>query len=293
MVDTKHYRAFAESAVGASHVKEGKICQDYAMCYKDDGLTIIAVADGHGSEPHIRSDRGSRFACEAAVKCIRDMANVISTLRQAQGTTGSITETTINNLTLSIVTEWRERVFEDWNNDSAATIDLFPDGCDEDALTPPVLYGTTLIAVAALPHCCFGIQIGDGKCVMIDTRGNVTQPIPWDDNCYLNFTTSLCEDDAETLFRHFMVYNTDNTQQMPAALFINTDGVDNSYTVRDNDVQLGKLYSTIAANIITQGFEKGVEELKEFLPMLTQKGSGDDVSIAGIIDMENELWRGV
>jgi hypothetical protein len=34
------------------------------------------------------------------------------------------------------------------------------------------------------------------------------------------------------------------------------------------------------------GFEDGKQELRGFLPTLTAKGSGDDISISGSVDME-------
>jgi hypothetical protein len=269
-----NYRCFAESAIGAGHIKEGKCCQDYSMSYKSENLAIIAVADGHGSVPHIRSDRGARFACKSALSSIRALIGA---------------KFPFKNLAHHIVSEWNRQVSEDWNKDPANIAEI-----GETIPSPTVLYGTTLIAVAILPNSCFGIQIGDGKCVILATDGTVTQPIPWDEDCHFNYTTSICEPDAESRFRHFfMTKRAGEMQGLPAAIFINTDGVDNSYPLLDNDVQLGKLYSTIAANFIKQGFEKGIDEMREFLPMLTKRGSGDDVSIAGLIDMENTLWRGI
>jgi hypothetical protein len=53
--------------------------------------------------------------------------------------------------------------------------------------------------------------------------------------------------------------------------------------VYENKKHLANLYSTIAHNFAEEGFAKGEKQLEEFLPVLTEKGSGDDVSIAGII----------
>lgn len=64
-------------------------------------------------------------------------------------------------------------------------------------------YGATLIAAAVTRDYWFGIQIGDGKCAAFDEAGICTQPIPWDEKCFLNKTTSICGSDALRDFRHF------------------------------------------------------------------------------------------
>ena len=58
---------------GYLHKKEGKPCQDYSLCYHDEEKTIIAVADGHGGKAYIRSNRGSRFACEAVLNVFKEI----------------------------------------------------------------------------------------------------------------------------------------------------------------------------------------------------------------------------
>jgi hypothetical protein len=41
------------------------------------------------------------------------------------------------------------------------------------------------------------------------------------------------------------------------------------------------------SDFIDKGFDAEVEEVRNFLPVLTKKGSGDDVSIAGIIAVDD------
>jgi hypothetical protein len=58
------------------------------------------------------------------------------------------------------------------------------------------IYGTTLIAGLLTDKYLLLLQQGDGRCDVFDANGEVSQPIPWDDKCFANVTTSLCEDDA-------------------------------------------------------------------------------------------------
>jgi hypothetical protein len=82
-------------------------------------------------------------------------------------------------------------------------------------------------------------------------------------------------------------------KEMPVMVFINSDGVDDSYPAGDNEKYLAGLYRTIALNFMDEikanpkeGFKSGVTQVKEFLPDLSKRGSGDDISIAALIDVE-------
>ena len=65
------YYQFAHSVQGYNHIKANKVCQDASgECHFED-VSIIAVADGHGSNNYIRTDRGSKFAVSAALTAIK------------------------------------------------------------------------------------------------------------------------------------------------------------------------------------------------------------------------------
>jgi hypothetical protein len=276
-------KTFGFSARGANHQKLNTVCQDYALHYRDDSVAVAAVADGHGSPPHFRSDRGARFACESAVKCIRKFVESESAVFGKADTVeqGDF----LKKVEQNIIAEWREMVGADWNMDLPKSESLPPDFfkgasscgflCAVEDIAPA--YGTTLIAAAVCDGFWFGIQIGDGKCVALSFDGSAFQPIARDKNCYANVTTSICDEDALGHFRHFW------SGDVPRAIFLGTDGVDNSYPVYENKKHLANLYRTIAGNFAEEGFKNGKKQLEEFLPLLTEKGSGDDVSIAGII----------
>ena len=135
-------------------------------------------------------------------------------------------------------------------------------------------YGTTLIAVCQTREYWFGIQIGDGKCVCISQDGSMHEPIPWDEDCQENITTSICDSEAIDEFRYCYM------NECPAATLIGTDGIDDSYA---NTEELYVLYRSILAIFAEHGRETGESEIQAFLPGLSRKGSGDDVSIAGIV----------
>ena len=64
-------------------------------------------------------------------------------------------------------------------------------------------YGATLIGAIITDSYWFGIHIGDGKCVSFSSEGEASEPIPWDEMCYNNVTTSICSPSAVSEFRYF------------------------------------------------------------------------------------------
>lgn len=126
----------------------------------------------------------------------------------------------------------------------------------------------------------FGLHIGDGKCVVVSENGDLLEPIPWDDKCFLNSTTSLSDSDTLSSFRYFF-----SKENLPIALFVGTDGIDDSF---GGTAGLHSFYDALLKTIKTKGLEEGVKDLEEYLPKVSEKGSGDDVSVAGIIALKNK-----
>ena len=138
-------------------------------------------------------------------------------------------------------------------------------------------YGATLIAAAVTRDYWFGIQIGDGKCAAFDEAGICTQPIPWDEKCFLNVTTSISGSDALRDFRHFY------SEKIPTAVFMGSDGIDDSFK---NEEDMYDFYKTILYAFSISDYTQAVDELKAYLPRLSKEGSADDVSIAAWMDMD-------
>ena len=268
-----NYRSFACSERGAEHEKNDMVCQDSAINYidKDLAVMIIAVADGHGSAECFRSDTGSRFAVECAVECIK---NFILTIRENNISVNEKKDELLAQLSNSIIAAWNEKIEKDYINNLILTESNILELTEDKKEHIGQVYGTTLISAAMVDDYWFGLQIGDGKCVVLNKDGNFCQPVPDDEKCFMNITTSMCDSDASNEFRYY--FDVDK----PSAIFLGTDGVDNSF---ENEVQLYELYRRIADDFAGKDFDEEIKEVKKFLPLLTKRGSGDDVSIAGII----------
>ena len=269
---------FNVQCIGDSHLKSNKPCQDAVFSKEYDTYSIIVVCDGHGSDDYIRSDRGSRLAVEATDECINEFMSHCCEFKDA------LTyeyDTYLARLEKSIIAKWREKVHFDVENDpfndaelsevSQKAYDRYTNGKYEKA------YGTTLITFVICDEFCFGLQQGDGKCIVINGDGTFTQPIPWDNRCFENVTTSMCDEDASNGIRHYF------STIIPTAVFVASDGVDDSFA---REIDMNGLYKQIIITFTQKGYDTAIDELREALPTLSKLGSGDDISIAGIIDSE-------
>jgi hypothetical protein len=279
------------SIQGASHIRHNKICQDFGGHYRNDDYAVAVVCDGHGSDPYFRSDRGSKFAVEAALDVIKEFMDYKQDLLKnaASSNNADVQKKSflkaIDQLNQSIILQWNNKVSADMQanpfteEELAGLSDKYKERYSREEENEKFMaYGTTLIAVVRVPEFWFGIRNGDGKCVAIGEDGSFCDPIPWNDKCFMTTTTSLCDDRAFENFRS--CFYTDN---FPVAIYVGTDGVDDSF---GSDERLFSFYKLLTEIFVKEGFEEGKKQLADYIPKLSAQGSGDDISISGIIDME-------
>ncbi|MDR2597682.1 MAG: protein phosphatase 2C domain-containing protein [Treponema sp.] len=308
------YKSFAVTVIGGSHIKHGKGCEDSSTMYDDEGVSIAVVADGHGDDNCFRSARGAKFAVACAAKGIQEFVkyldepeetepnekmNIIKWLLRKPATVlqresllkkeeaqAVLKEKLIEQ---GIIRAWFKITTEDYTNNPITEEELknvgdkyrkrYTEGTDLHHA-----YGATLIAAAITPYYWFGIHIGDGRFTALYADGTFDQPVPWDDKCYLNVTTSICDDDAAVQARCYFSFHELKTP--PVAVFLCSDGIDDNYPVDENEKHLYKLYRTIALTFAEDGFESTYKQLIDLANQFATKGKGDDTSIAGFINME-------
>lgn len=272
-----NFKAFHMSERGESHLHDGRICQDSSASFSDECGTVAVVSDGHGGCDYVRSQIGSAMACEAAVKNIRRLFENISPEAFLAEPDMMLTQ-----LEAAIINDWNESVRSHYeaNPFTEEELDCVSEKAGAAYFSGHRIeraYGATLIAAAVTRDYWFGIQIGDGKCVAFDEAGICTQPIPWDEKCFLNKTTSICGSDALRDFRHFY------SEKIPTAVFMGSDGIDDSFK---NEEDMYDFYKTILYAFSISDYTQAVDELKAYLPRLSKEGSADDVSIAAWMDMD-------
>lgn len=278
---------------GESHKATNKPCQDYAQCYMDESMSVAIVSDGHGGSRYFRSDVGSKTAVEATLECVKEfVGNVdarifedrpftqVSTLAEEIKTHNMRKRTDVDDairrLTTSIVYKWRMRIEDHFNNTplTASEQALFEKDHRIDRT-----YGCTLMCYVRTKKYWFAFHLGDGKCFSFSGDGNWCEPIPWDEKCFLNKTTSICDSEAFDEFRYCYQGN----KEFPVAVFLASDGLDDSFGEATNQANF---YAEILKLLAESGVEKAQNEIEETLPVLSKRRSQDDMSVACIFDEE-------
>lgn len=294
MVESYNY-----SCQGESHKADDKPCQDasFSKVY-DDGLAIAIVCDGHGGERYFRSDVGSRLATEVISESIKYfVANVDKSLFVGQPYTakGPIMsddvdkkqtpiDSAFRQLFSSIILQWNQKIAEhaattpvsEWEQQhvDAKYLDELKTG-----ETFEKLYGTTLMVYVQTPDYWFAFHLGDGKCISFQQDPFWHEPIPWDERCFLNKTTSICDSNAINEFRY--CYEGDG--HYPMAVFLGSDGMDDSF---GEDANLVNFYIQVVKMLVTDGLKATVRSIEEDLPQLSKIGSKDDMSVAFVYNIE-------
>ena len=286
------------SCQGDSHKATNKECQDYSRTYvdKEKGIYIAVVCDGHGGDTYFRSAVGAKAAADITITNVlelirEDGKNLFANMPFTQvGILDTIAEQdnldiSMRRLFAKIYIQWRNAILEDakrpitqWEIENVKPEHL---QILQDSERIVKAYGCTLMTYAQTPDYWFAFHLGDGKCVMMDKDMQFSQPIPWDERCFLNKTTSLCDSEPVEEFR----YCAEGDGQFPAAIFLGSDGLDDS--LGDGD-KLYNFYGNIIRRIKQEGLESVIKEIQENLPILSAMRSKDDMSVAFVYD-ESQL----
>ena len=265
-------------SIGRNHELSNKVCEDYSDSFSDDNTRIIIVADGHGNNNYPRAQFGSKFAVESALEMIIEFVKSADVDSVIDNSTNHIL---FRQLESSILNQWHNKVNDHFKEKPLTDdeLSLVSEKIKANYVNGERIakaYGTTLIAFAITKDYSFGIQIGDGLCVCFNDDLDASIPIPNDDKCFLNVTTSICDDDAIDEFRFIVLDKT------PVAVFLGTDGIDDSYSSNE---ELFEMYRSMISLFAKYDSDFVQKEIEEYLPVITKKGSGDDVSIAYAVDM--------
>jgi len=269
-----NYIGFAVSTLGHSH-KATNVCQDASGFYSNNKASIIAVSDGHGSKIHCRSDIGSKIAVNVGINAIKSFVDEHPAFTGLQG---KDIDALLKQLKENIIYKWNESILSHLkenplNNEELNSIskDDKDEYLDNKTITNYAsIYGATFIASVVTNKYWFILQLGDGDAVILDARG-FYMPMPIDEHLHFNATTSLCEKDAIDNFRHTFGITS------PVSIMLSSDGLKNSFINVD-------YFYAVLKDILKDAKIEDIKDLEqgliEDLPVLSQKGSGDDISLA-------------
>lgn len=309
-------KVFNKSVQGASHIASGKPCQDYSISYNKNGIQVAVVCDGHGGSTYVRSDIGARIAAELTKeilfnfgRCTSDSVFVGQSFsitakpkhnpftdadgnklrfndlgesqrqyaKQAQVYLEAESncmeqQKVINELIAQIYAGWLSEIEKDSSRNHFNKKEL-------EALAGQNItkaYGCTLLAFLKTDKYWLAFQIGDGSIYCCDKKMSWRKPVPDDCSCFLNYTTSLCDSNPLTEFR----YAFSGVGDTPLAVILCSDGVDGSLHTKES---LQDFYDQIIGlHLDGDDVDK---ELTDYLPILSEKGNKDDISLAGIVDL--------
>ena len=270
---------------GYSHILGEKECQDSSISWQEKQYDAVIVCDGHGGDKYFRSAIGSRFACEAGKKMISSFMDYVLNNDEMR----TSWDTLLSQLEISIINEWNklvERHFLDNPFESDARFEMLADE-DKHSLYSSYVkaYGSTFIAAVLTDKDLFVLKLGDGNVCVLNGQYRVclldkSYHELSDDQLQFNLTTSLCNSDAAKSFKHC---NVPVKRNRINGVLISSDGVINSFATEE-------AYVAFVENVF-RGFQDqklgdAKQELADFLPELSKKGSGDDLSIAVIMEKQ-------
>ncbi len=293
---------FHKTVRGHLHIMRNLPCEDSSASFSKNGNYYIAVvADGHGSEQCFRSSFGAKIAVNIALTCLQEFAETILALPEMENqfykdifTNPRYRNMTLRQLTDTIIARWNDGILEHYKK-NPLTKEEKEKEVDSKKETIAYIYGTTLLAALMLPSCLILLHQGDGRCDVFYEDGTIDQPIPWDSRCEDTITTSLCDEDAADSIRT-CVLNIEEKKVI--ACYLGCDGVEDAY--RDTYEGLGgshilmggvhTFYKDLTCQLAIRNKTEFETYLDTMLPkfsehgMFSRSGSGDDVSIAGIVN---------
>lgn len=263
----------SETVRGASHVESGTVCQDYADYKVTDKYAVAAVADGHGSKKHFRSDFGSKSGVEVAIKAIDEFCSDIDEFERKFRDDPDYLITKIQKY---IIKNWYDTVNEHYRNNPVRQEEREKLTDEElSAVKIESIYGSTLLVAVLTENLCFGMQLGDGSLVVIKQCGESYMPIVDDESCPANLTSSLCNSNAIKMFNFFYTY------EKPLSIILSTDGLYTSFSSKESFEE----YNCLLASQMTD-LEVLKSRINKNFIRRTNSGSRDDISIAIIFEKE-------
>lgn len=302
------------SCQGESHKATCKPCQDFSHSYAtSSGIAVAIVCDGHGGERYFRSQYGAKLAAKVTDEAVWSFVQNIDVnlfkgkpytalgpILPDKGNTEKPTNKefiAFRQLFSNILYRWDEKInahaeanpLNDWEkkhvkekylNEFKSQMALKR----EQRTMLEKMYGCTLMVYVQTPDFWFAFHIGDGKMIaykIVNGKVQWKEPVPWDDRCFLNKTTSLCDSDALNEFRFCYQGN----GEFPDAVFLGSDGLDDSFGEETN---LVNFYIQVIKMLATddEDIEITRKSLRETLPQLSKIGSKDDMSIATVFNLE-------
>lgn len=260
---------FGESVQGASHIRNGRECQDsLKKVEKDEDTVILAVADGHGSDACPYSKTGSYVAVNVFCKILGDYLEtyagrpeILLTFLKREGDT---------KVAQAIDAEWKRRILKIHVKCKREMIADAEGNKDKASIYK--MYGSTLLGLVITKDFLFAFQLGDGDIVKVSEAG--VQNIIEADKILGTETHSLSKAESWKKAITFMKKQEEN-ERLPVMYMLSSDGMANSFK---NDDEFKKTCNDYFALLNEHGAKAVSDNLKTWLNETSELGCGDDIT---------------
>ena len=310
---------FHDSEKGYLHLIKGLLVEDCSDSKEADSYYVVAVSDGHGDPACFRSHIGAKLAVEITIKVLEEFAEAFYDESIAHETDININRheaditderfvtnvsfrtvkesllserekhTIIKRVTDTIVSQWSHKVIDHFRNNPLDKIESQKAGDTIDLRGEEQIYGCTILGALWIQDYLILIQQGDGRCFVHYNNNSFCEPVPWDELCQGNITTSLCDENAAQSIRHAVINIKEHSKEI-IGVYLCSDGIEDSFIEDDLDENPheGCYYylKKVLSKLIETNFDKSVflEWLKKDLKDTSKAGSADDMSIAAIVN---------
>lgn len=178
---------------------KNRLCQDRYLVASSGDVTVLVVADGHGSPQYVRSGLGARIACHAAKRVLLDEAVAPEDRPRA-----------IKQLFDRLVDRHMQlRPFTEGETERMKALQI-----------PRYAYGTTLLAARLTGDSSYFLHLGDGELHAVRRDGRFFPRINPEKGDFTGGVNSLVQDSA-CMHIHTGLY-----REPAAAVVLFTDGYD-------------------------------------------------------------------
>jgi len=276
--------SFALSVEGPKRA-EPKYNQDASQSWCDEelGIHVVAVADGHGSASHNRSDIGSKLAVQCVTDLIQQFVRSEPSVVVDENRFDEFKAWWTGTLFSSFHAEWKTSVRRHIASLRQNNEPHFPTRESAVGSSMPNLriqYGTTLVVALSCGNLVAFGQVGDG--LTIASGKQVTFPLQQPDEDLddtRNETDSLCNDNPRAIFKAF------KGQKPPRLIFLCSDGIDDGF----NSIAAVKKW---IADLSRSGEILEPDVFHSVLEDQTRKislTSGDDATVGLIFSPDGDL----
>ncbi|MFI6930985.1 protein phosphatase 2C domain-containing protein [Streptomyces sp. NPDC050287] len=247
--------------------------QDWYACEgagSDDDPLVLAVADGHGSAVHSRSQLGARFAVDRFMSLAAGFGRAARDSHEP-GRLSRLMTYARDDFPRALVHDWREEALGHWDRHRPVADDGAPEPSDAGKL---LLYGSTLIGAVLTPWLFVAWQLGDGDLAVVEHDGTLRRPLAPAEEDLGDETESLCGREAWRAMRMHWAPLFDEART-PRLVVLSTDGLSKSFASADG-------YPQFVAGLDGRLTAEGSEEVRAVLPEWLRQASrysGDDTTL--------------